>query len=60
MHLSLEFSSPMARLTTVIVPTIAMILFIGVGPAQAQDEPVAYDKIPKVVMDALLARFPQA
>lgn len=37
-----------------------LLLFIRLGPAQAQEEPVPQDKIPRVVMDALLARFPKA
>jgi hypothetical protein len=34
--------------------------FIGWGAAQAQEEAVSPDKIPKAVMDALLSKFPQA
>jgi uncharacterized membrane protein YkoI len=38
----------------------AAIVFIGARGAGAQEEPVAQDKIPKAVMDALLAKFPGA
>jgi hypothetical protein len=43
-----------------LLAALALILVVCAGPAAAQDEPVALDKIPKAVMDALLARFPQA
>ena len=39
----------------------AFVLFLFVGTAlRAKEEPVPVDKIPKAVMDALLAKFPKA
>ena len=45
---------------SILFTAFALILCNGVASAQTQDEPVPQDKIPKMVMDALLARFPQA
>ena len=38
----------------------ALILFVVAVTVMAQEEAVSPDKIPKAVMDALLAKFPQA
>ncbi len=39
---------------------VAVFLFIGTGEVRAQEEAVSQEKIPKAVMDALLAKFPKA
>ena len=39
---------------------VAVLLFMGTSDVRAQEESVPQDKIPKAVMDALLAKFPQA
>jgi Putative beta-lactamase-inhibitor-like, PepSY-like len=44
----------------VLFGAFAIFLFIGTSAAQAQEESVPQDKIPKAVMDALLAKFPKA
>src|SRR5438445_11523923 len=44
----------------VVLGAIAFILFAGTGTVRAQEETVPPDKIPKAVMDALLAKFPKA
>jgi hypothetical protein len=44
----------------VLLSTFAFITFLNIGAGRAQDEPVRADKIPKAVMDALLAKFPKA
>jgi len=46
--------------SVVILATLASFLFIGTSKVSAQEEAVPHDKIPKAVMDALLAKFPQA
>jgi hypothetical protein len=46
------------RHSIVSLTAFVLILGIGIAPAQAQDESVTQDKIPKAVMDALRARFP--
>lgn len=38
----------------------AMLLSIAAGSLRAQDTPVALNRIPKTVVDALMARFPNA
>jgi hypothetical protein len=48
------------RHSVVLLGALAVVLVIGAGAAQAQEEPVPRDKIPKAVMDALLAKFPKA
>ena len=48
------------RHSVVIFGAFALFLFIGTGEIRPQEESVTQDKIPKVVMDALLARFPKA
>lgn len=46
---------------SVLLPgAFALFLFFGNGEDRAQEEAVPPDKIPKVVMDALLAKFPKA
>ena len=47
------------RHSIVHLTAFALFLCMGVVPAAAQDEPVAQDKIPKPVIDALLAKFPK-
>ena len=48
------------RHSMVLCGTCALFIFIGAGQLRAKDEPVPLDKIPKAVMDALLAKFPKA
>lgn len=48
------------RQSIVIYGVFALVLFIGTIPAWTKEEPVPKDKIPKAVMDALLAKFPKA
>ena len=48
------------RHSIIVLTAFALFSCFGAVPAAAQDEPVAQDKIPKAVMDALLVRFPQA
>ena len=48
------------RQSVVILGTLALFLFIGTSKISAQEETVPQDKIPKAVMDALLAKFPKA
>jgi hypothetical protein len=43
-----------------LVAALVLSLFIGIAKARAADEAVPQDKIPKAVMDALLAKFPKA
>jgi uncharacterized membrane protein YkoI len=44
----------------VLLAASALFLFVGTGQARAQEEAVPPDKIPKAVMDSLLAKFPGA
>lgn len=46
--------------SVVLYAALALSLFLGAGEVQAQEEAVSQDKIPKAVMNALLARFPAA
>jgi hypothetical protein len=48
------------RQTSVLIGAFSMFLLAGLGGVRAQEESVPQDKIPKAVMDALLAKFPQA
>ncbi len=48
------------RPSVVLVGGFTLILVLGTGTARAQEEAVPPDKIPKAVMDALLAKFPRA
>ena len=48
------------RHSVFLVAVSAFLLCVGAGKVQAQEEPVPQDKIPKAVMDALLAKFPKA
>lgn len=48
------------RHSVVLFGAFALFLFIGTGEIRAQVESVAQHKIPKAVMDALLAKFPKA
>lgn len=48
------------RHSIVLCGVFALFLFVGTGEIQAQEKSVPPDKIPKVVMEALLARFPKA
>jgi hypothetical protein len=48
------------RHSVVLFGAFALFLFIGTGEIRAQEKSVPLDKIPKVVMDALLAKFPKA
>jgi hypothetical protein len=47
------------RYSIVHLTLFALCLCLGAAPAAAQDEPVAQDKIPKAVMDALFVKFPK-
>src|SRR5262245_17859892 len=48
------------RHSAVVLGGIMLFLFIATGAARAQEEVVPQDKIPKAVMDSLLAKFPKA
>ena len=48
------------RQSIVLVGVFGLFLFVGVPDVRAQEEAVSLDKIPKAVMDALLAKFPKA
>jgi hypothetical protein len=48
------------RHSVVLLGAFALSLFLGAREARSQEEVVPVDKIPKVVMDALLAKFPNA
>lgn len=43
----------------VLIAVLALVAFVGTG-LRAKEEPVPVDKIPRAVMDALLAKFPKA
>ena len=44
----------------VVLGSLAVVLFVATGTVRAQEETVPPDKIPKAVMNALLAKFPKA
>jgi hypothetical protein len=48
------------RRIALLLGSVAAYLLIGTGPVRAQEEAVSPDKIPKAVMDTLLAKFPKA
>src|SRR5215831_12985165 len=48
------------RQSVVILGALALFLLIGTSKVGAQEEAVSQDRIPKAVMDALLAKFPKA
>src|SRR5262245_31301565 len=48
------------RQSIVLLGFFVLLLIVGVGELRAKEEPVPQDKIPKAVMDALLAKFPKA
>ena len=48
------------RHSVVVLGACALFLLIGTAQVRAQEEAVPPDKIPKTVMDALLAKFPKA
>ena len=48
------------RQSVILLGAFALVLFIGTEAVRAQEEPVPQEKIPKAVMDALLAKFPKA
>jgi hypothetical protein len=48
------------RRSVVLLGAFALSLVIGTAGVRSQEEAVAQDKIPKAVMDALLAKFPKA
>src|SRR5437870_730470 len=48
------------RHSVVLVGASAVFLFVGTAKVRAQEEVVPPGKIPKAVMDALLAKFPKA
>jgi hypothetical protein len=48
------------RRSVVLLGAFALFLSIGTAGIRAQEEPVPQDKITKAVMNALLAKFPQA
>lgn len=45
---------------SVVVAAFALVLFIGHKSVRAEEEKVPLDKIPKAVMEALTAKFPNA
>jgi hypothetical protein len=48
------------RRSVALLGAFALFVFLGTGKVRAQEEAVAQDKIPKAVMNALLAKFPKA
>ena len=48
------------RHSVVLLGAFVLFWFIGTGNVRAQEEAVPQDKIPKLVMDSLLAKFPKA
>jgi Putative beta-lactamase-inhibitor-like, PepSY-like len=48
------------RQSVVLLGAFALSLFLGTRELRAHEEAVPPDKIPKAVMDALLAKFPKA
>ena len=48
------------RHSVVLLGAFVLFWFIGTGNVRAQEEAVPQDKIPKLVMDSLLAKFPNA
>jgi hypothetical protein len=50
----------MRQAAMLVVGIFATVLVIGAGAARAQEEAVPVNKIPKAVMDSLIARFPKA
>jgi Putative beta-lactamase-inhibitor-like, PepSY-like len=48
------------RRAAMLLGSFAAYLVLGTGPVRAQEEAVPPDKIPKAVMDALVAKFPKA
>ena len=48
------------RHSVVLLGAFVLFVFIATGVVQAREDPVPQDKIPKTVMDALLAKFPKA
>jgi Putative beta-lactamase-inhibitor-like, PepSY-like len=48
------------RHSIVLLVAFALLVVIGTSKVRAQEEAVPLDKIPKAVMDALLAKFPKA
>ena len=48
------------RKSVVMLGVLTLLLFIGTSKVRAQEEAVSQEKIPKAVMDALLAKFPKA
>jgi Putative beta-lactamase-inhibitor-like, PepSY-like len=48
------------RRSIILLGAFALFLVIGSAKVRSQEEAVSQDKIPKAVMDALLARFPKA
>jgi hypothetical protein len=48
------------RLSVVLLRAFALCLVVGTAEVRSQEEAVPVDKIPKAVMDSLLAKFPKA
>jgi hypothetical protein len=48
------------RRAAVLPSTFALLLVLGTAEVRSQEEAVPKDRIPKVVMDALLVKFPKA
>ena len=48
------------RHSVIFLATFALFIIIGTGEIQAQEQSIPQDKVPKVVLDALLAKFPNA
>jgi hypothetical protein len=48
------------RRSTVLLGAFTLVVMIGTAEVRSQEEAVPQGKIPKAVMDALLAKFPRA
>jgi hypothetical protein len=48
------------RRSIALIGALAFLLFVGTAQVRAQEEVVPQDKIPRAVMNALLAKFPRA
>ncbi len=48
------------RHSAILIGGFSLLMFIGTANVRSEEEAVPQDKIPKVVMDALLAKFPKA
>jgi hypothetical protein len=48
------------RRSVILLGAFTLFMVIGTAEVRSQEEAVPQDKIPKAVMDALLAKFPKA